>query len=57
MGPVVFLPTGLLMILLCLSEVELLDIKNPDGNVSLVFYGVMVPFILSVLCNIGCAIR
>nr|XP_022306985.1 multiple epidermal growth factor-like domains protein 11 isoform X1 [Crassostrea virginica] len=41
----------------CTTKVELLDIKNPDGNVSSVFYVVIVPFILSVFCNIGCAIR
>nr|XP_022306989.1 multiple epidermal growth factor-like domains protein 10 [Crassostrea virginica] len=41
----------------CKQEVELLYITNPDGNKCAAFYGVLVPFIVIVLCIIGCAIR
>ncbi|XP_078328367.1 uncharacterized protein LOC144623703 isoform X2 [Crassostrea virginica] len=42
---------------ICDKKVELLYITNPDGNQCAAFYGVLVPFIFIVLCNIGCAIR
>ena len=57
MGTVGFCLLVIEMILLFLSEVELLYMTNPDGNKCAAFYGVLVPFIFIVLCNIGCAIR
>ncbi|XP_078328369.1 uncharacterized protein LOC111113191 isoform X1 [Crassostrea virginica] len=42
---------------ICDKQVELLYMTNPDGNKCAAFYGVLVPFIFIVLCNIGCAIR
>nr|XP_022304363.1 uncharacterized protein LOC111111591 [Crassostrea virginica] len=57
MGTVGFYLLVIETILLCLSEVELLDMANPDGNKCAALYGVLVPFIFIVLCNIGCAIR
>nr|XP_022306982.1 multiple epidermal growth factor-like domains protein 10 isoform X2 [Crassostrea virginica] len=41
----------------CSTKVEILYIKDREDSVCTDFYGALVPLILSVMCNVLCAIR
>ena len=41
----------------CLSEVEFRYISDTNDKMSSAFYGILAPFILSILCILWCAIR